>query len=472
MGTALAFAALCFLQSRAEKPAKDDIERAERNIMATFAGEYGQKDRAGRRLASRRLFEEASGAKDAAERYVLLRDAARMGAEAVELGAALGSLDLMASQFEVDELDAYASAINRAKGAPSLSRGEVSAVAEMCLSASERAMARDRHDLAAKWAEEASRLAGKSGDAALRQAADETAKDSAEAARMMERAWAASEVLAKKDGSDPAAYLELGVYNCAVRWDWKTGLGHMRRGSDAVLSDLAGQDFAERPGPEDMRRVGEGWLAAAAKERLQIARKAYEARGRGWLERAFRSSDGLAKTMVAKRVNKGFQVLRASYGPGGKGTDITAAVAEAFDRDPWTPIRAGDELLGASHTPSSETLTVEYLWNGRRLTQSAKEGEVVVLPCGSAGGSHLPWTAGRFRIVAAHYGAGAKFVDVTMESSPKTAGPFGVFHGGPYSVDPHPGVVKTAVLQYEWHGRRFVRTVRENGLVRVLPEAE
>lgn len=470
---AIIFGALSLSPMAQEKklpvPVGEELKAAEGVIAGVFQKEYASADRATRRVAGRRLMAEASGTRDPHQRYVVLRDAAKLGAEGVDLGTVVNALDVLTTDFETAPVDAYAAAIATAKKTQPLSREDIVAIAEMCLSAWEKATSIHEHKSAAKFAAQAVELVKKAQppDASLVQAAEDMAKDSEEAGKMMDRAWGAATVLSK-GASDPKACLDLGLYHGAARDDWQKALEFLAKCSVPSIAEVSRLDAANSSDPEARLKVGEMWAVLAAKERAGILKRAYEARSRYWKESAFRVAVGLARTNISRKISAGFVVVKAYYGIGvGKGADVTRLVAEAVDRDPWTPIRAGDEITG-NQTSTIETLTVDYMWNGQKGRESAQEGEVVVL-VGAAGKPHIGAAASRkFRVLSVHYGTGAKFVDVTASTSYVT-NPYGDFRALDFGMDPHPGVMKTAVLQYEWHGRRFVRSAKEGETISVSP---
>ena len=66
----------------------------------------------------------------------------------------------------------------------------------------------------------------------------------------------------KKNPADPAANQTVGEYRSFVKGNWKEGLPHLVRGSDASVKTAAQRDLAMPSQPERQIEVGDSWWGA------------------------------------------------------------------------------------------------------------------------------------------------------------------------------------------------------------------
>jgi hypothetical protein len=167
------------------------------------------------------------------------------------------------------------------------------------------------------------------------------------------------------------------------------------------------------------------------------------------------------KAAPAAAVGGALRVTRASYGAGLRGrADVTSAVASMVTAN-TLEFTVDGNVLGADPAPGTvKTLTVDYEWNGQRLTATAKDGEVLrvnkAAPAAAAGGA--------LRILRASYSGGRRAAaDVTRIVTERVSGDFLelTVSGDTLGGDPAPGTVKTLTVEYEWNGQRQTATARD-----------
>lgn len=435
--SAIALLTAILFQTKLPIPIDADLKKAESGIKATFEKELASKDRASRRAAGRKFLTQAAGASDPAERYVLLRAAVEMASTSLDIGTSMKASDELVAKYDVAPFSSHTNATTWAKKAVAVAE-DAGMAADLCLLCWERAMSQGELDLATKWAGDALELAKKSTDTALKAAVDDIVHDTVDARKLQERATKAAD-----------ASVDQGFYLIAVKSDWTKGIPFLAAADDP-LGPVAKKDAALPSDPETKFEIGEGWAALASKEKNQLVKRAWELRSHYWMEDVYRSSIGLAKTRIAKKLLKGISIVKATSGK----ADVTTLVAEAIEKDPWTPLRTDITAAGGP-------LTIDYMLGGRRLSVSVKEGEVLVIPEISEKGVAGPSASRSFRIVAAHYGIANTFLDFSERAQKSLQDPFQVFSGALAGTDPFPGRTKHAVLQFEWHGRRFIRMVKD-----------
>ncbi len=449
----LVAATLFLLQDKLQVPIDADLKKAETAIKATFEKDVSAKDRGARKLAGRKLLLQVAGAKDPGERFVLLRTALEMASSTLDTGTAMKSAEAIVTQYDVGPLSAFVTAVSIAKKNVAVAE-DAAIAADFCLSAWEKAVSIGELDTASKFASDAAELAKKSSDQALKTAVDEIIRDMTEMKKLGDRASAAEKILATKP-TDAAASLDEGLYLCAVKGDWAKGMPFLAASDDPVR-EIAKKDAAGPSDPDARMEIAEAWAGFAAKEKSILARRGWEVRSRFWQDAAYRSSEGIARVRISKKIMKGVSIVKVTCGIG-KTSDVTTPVSDALEKDPWTPIR-GDGYF----VPGGGALTVNYVSGGQRLTLTAKDGDPVVIPEVPTKGIAIPGASRSFRVVAAHYGIANTWFDFTENARRAMSDPFQLFHPGLAGTDPYPFHSKAAVLQYEWHGRRFFVSVKES----------
>ena len=104
---------------------------------------------------------------------------------------------------------------------------------------------------------------------------------------------------------DPDANLTAGRYDCFIKGDWKTGLAHLAKGSDASLRVLAGRELnMAQANADDQVTLADGWWDVGQNEdgivKLAVLRHA-----RFWYAKADAIlTGGLNKVKIGKRLDE------------------------------------------------------------------------------------------------------------------------------------------------------------------------
>jgi hypothetical protein len=171
----------------------------------------------------------------------------------------------MGDGFTIDPQSAKAAMLERfAKGPRSPAR--VRSLVEGSRSAIDDAVAGDRYEIAAAMAKAVADACSRS-TPPLRKEATEQRKRVQQLQKQFEAVQKALEAL-KTNPEDAEANLTAGAWYSFVKDDWKKGVAHLAKGSDAVLKALAQKELASPPaGPEEQVKLADVWWDAAAERR-------------------------------------------------------------------------------------------------------------------------------------------------------------------------------------------------------------
>lgn len=166
----------------------------------------------------------------------------------------------------------------------------------------------------------------------------------------------------------------------------------------------------------------------------------------------------------------GIEIVKASYGSGGNQRDVTGLLTWLLRRDPFMPIQADHSLTGDPCHGWRKRLAVVYRQGNEQKSISLQEWDVGTVPSLPSQGLIVPRASRKFRILAARYGAGLRWADVTpivrdLVTNPTQPFEFGIDQAG---CDPCKGSQKSVVIWFDDHGKRFVRVFREGKCV-LLP---
>jgi hypothetical protein len=160
-------------------------------------------------------------------------------------------------------------------------------------------------------------------------------------------------------------------------------------------------------------------------------------------------------------------IARASYGSGGRQRDVTRLLQWLLERDPFSPVQADHALTGDPSSGWRKHLSVTYRLGNEQKSVGFQEWDVSTIPALPTEGLALPGASRTFKILAARYGAGLVWADVTpivrkLVTDPKQPFEFGVRQFG---LDPRENVRKSVVVWFDEHGKRYVRVFPEGKCV-------
>jgi hypothetical protein len=222
--------------------------------------------------------------------------------------------------------------------------------------------------------------------------------------------------------------------------------------------------FLHVPGVEPTNNAMEQRMRFLAVDR-KITHGTRGERGRRWCERMW--------AVLAPLFPHPFPAMLRSavYGGRTKVVDVTEKVQQAYARDKFAPIQADHRVFGDPIPGNQKELDLLFRYNVRRVSLRLSPQQVVVLPPVAPGGTRVPDASREFRIVAARYGAGLTWIDVTeplktaLEDPTKPLKLDGRWAG----KDPWHGIQKRFAVWFDYRGRRFVRLVPADESVIFLP---
>jgi formylglycine-generating enzyme required for sulfatase activity len=251
-------------------------------------------------LAQRLLEQAAKTADDPTGRYVLLRGAGKMAADAGDAETAIKAIDQLSESYQVDapqmRVDALSAASKKARS-PAVHK----TIVEAALAGIDEAVLRGEFPQAQKLSKLANSEANKVRDKDLVQHARLRDKDVDEAERDYAKVQAARDVLKTNPGA-PAANLMVGRYCCFTLGDWDGGLPMLAKGSDERLKGVALKELEKPATPEAQVEVGDAWYDLAAKA-TPAFKKRLEPRAAHWYFTALPSLTGMLRTRVETRID-------------------------------------------------------------------------------------------------------------------------------------------------------------------------
>jgi len=233
------------------------------------------------------------------EQYVLLRKAIDLACDGGDAALMLETLGPMTEAFAIDPFAAQTAMLERfAKGPRSPAR--VQSLVEASVGVIDDALAEDRYEIAAALARSLVDACSRSSPQVRREAA-ERRKRVQQLQKQYEEFQKALEAL-KANPQDPEANRTAGSWYCLVKDDWKAGLPHLAKGSDALLKSLADRELSSPPAaPEDQLTLADAWWEGAAERRGEEKAAMLRCAGH-WYEQAIGQLQGINRTKAEKRL--------------------------------------------------------------------------------------------------------------------------------------------------------------------------
>ena len=266
----------------------------------------------------------AEDAQDATERFVLLRCASELTADADDPRRTLQLVDRISDEFAVDRLSAQTVVLDTfAKKATT--EEQIGALVDASADVIDETQAAERFDLADTLSASVYRAcqsaAGRShrGEALARRRKVQELRDEWNKVR-------AARVVLQSNPDDAAAHEVVGRWYCVARDDWDQALTHFAKGTDPTLRALAARELADPP--QDAMAQAE--LAAAwwdvAQGSDSAIREAMTYHARCWYEKALPSLSGVHKARAEMRIADSPQTTPRGI----RGKDIFTVVRKAL----------------------------------------------------------------------------------------------------------------------------------------------
>jgi serine/threonine protein kinase len=272
---------------------------AEKQVRTLFKEDYAKKAPADAQALARKLLDlGGTVSSDEGARFVMLRDARDLAAQAGDLETAMKAVDLLSQSFEIEPVSSKVAVVNKA--AP-LMRGVegMLLLSKAYLSIMEEGVASGQYDPAVTVASKAEGSAKASNDPILLSRIQSVSKDLTFLQRESASVRSAAKTLEQKP-DDPLTNLSVGRFTCLGAGDWAKGLPLLAKGSDALLKAAAEKELA---GGDDAA-AGDAWWAAAEKERTAEYKKRMQARAARWYLSALPGAAGLVKVQMESRLKQ------------------------------------------------------------------------------------------------------------------------------------------------------------------------
>jgi len=282
-------------------PVPDDAKQQE--IAAQIGSIYNPsraKTPAERVKLAYQILQAAKASKESSERYVLLRQGRELAGQAGDMALVLQVIEITAADFDIDPLEE--------KTAILLTFGEKANAEQIrsLFNASQRVIAQalsvGRHELAADLANGVYRACQRPhGKEFRKKALDQRDWVREYCRRQAERQGAEAKL--KDNPEDADAHLSLGRHYCFDD-DWKNGLPHLAKGSDADLQQLTEQDVASPNDPAGQIKLADAWWTLG-KTRNGEERDVLLLRAGYWYDRAHaKLTSGLNRLKAEKRLEE------------------------------------------------------------------------------------------------------------------------------------------------------------------------
>ena len=298
-------------------PVPDEAKQAaaDKLIRDLFKKDFlAARKPADKQTLAAKLMQQAEETKDdPAARFMLLREARDLAAQAGDVAVALSAAEETIRIYEVEPVALKLATLT------AVSRGVATAPAnkelvDVTLLVLDEVLAADDFDTAGKLLALAEPAARSAMSAALASKVQGRVKDLADLKKESEAVQAAADTLRQKP-NDPLANVVTGKYLAFRKGKWDEGLPKLARGDDAV-AELARKDLAAPKEAAAQAELGDGWwsLAEALHGGAEIVVKG---RADFWYQKALPDLTGLTQTRVEKRVKE-----YAAKAPGQKGPAV------------------------------------------------------------------------------------------------------------------------------------------------------
>ena len=262
------------------------------------AKSFGEK-----RELARRILAAAGEVQDSTERFVLLRAARNIAAEAGDVENAVWVIDELDRWYQIDRRAMLIEALTTAAKASRIGDKQRLSIAEKLLSAVEQSIARGEVRQARELLSKALDVSRRSRDEAVRKQIADRARTHHAVLTKYKGLPEALQTL-RANPADPNANLLVGRYHALVRGDWRRALAHFEQSESLAFRAIAAQERLDPQDAASQVRIGDSWWSLAAQEngfeRSQLLRRADH-----WYRTALPNlPPGLTRMKVAERLER------------------------------------------------------------------------------------------------------------------------------------------------------------------------
>jgi len=288
-------------------PVPDDEaqQQAAKQIREIFAKELaGAKTPQEKHALAERLRHDGVEAKDdAVGRFVLLRMAVELTAEAEGLDEALEIIDDLAKWYRIDDLEMKADVLDAVSQSVARRPGTLAPIQQIVLKAqqlSEEALKQADVKTANRLVKIALPAARRLGDRKLIISLQTTSEELGRLETRQTLVEKATATLAKIP-QNRKANLTVGSWSCFILGDWEKGLPHLAQGEDTQLARLAALDMSNPKDTAQQVALGDGWWKVG-ETKTGLEQSRVQARAVHWYRQALSKLTGLERTQLLKRL--------------------------------------------------------------------------------------------------------------------------------------------------------------------------
>ncbi len=281
-------------------PSPAALAAAIKTIRETFSADYAKRPPEDQAQLAKKLFDAALETKDdPSDRFALLAESRDLAAHANNTAMAIGAIDQLAAEFDVDAFEMKLAALVQC-AKESATPGANAALAETIKQIADDAVAAEEFATAQKLLTLFKSTALKSKDMQLIARATHADKEFADLRKQTELAKAAADVLKQKP-DDAEANLTVGKFECFWQNDWAAGLPKLANGSDADLKKIAARDLSKPQEAADQASLGDAWWLLAGPQ-SEPAKGQITLRALHWYSQAVPGLSGFAKAKTERRI--------------------------------------------------------------------------------------------------------------------------------------------------------------------------
>ncbi|MEI7837874.1 MAG: hypothetical protein WCK05_15845, partial [Planctomycetota bacterium] len=416
--------------------------------------------------------------------YVLLGLAGDTAIQGAQVETACAAADELATRYAVDGLKRKADVLVRLDKVKGV---DAAALGERSTRLVDEAIGADRYDVARQAAEQVAALAMRAGDRAAVQAAAARQQEVKTIEAGHEQAKKALATLASEP-NNTAAYLIVGRFLCFFKSDWEKGVPMLSNSSDKGLKAVADKELAKPTEAAKQVELADGWWDAGQKEQ-GLAKRNMRDHAAEWYQKALPSLKGMLKLKAGLRLEEWKEaqaaapgrttgevvIVKATYGIPGvpwAQLDVTSSLQRAIPKDPFVVIQPDNRVFGDPAVGQYKRLLVEYRCGDNRGKLNLAEADVAVIPPIPVMGVRLSGASKELTIVAARFGSGLTWFDVTRQAAALVTDPDKPFccpNFGQASNLWSEGQKKRLAIWFDYQGTRYVRSFVEgetSGLLR------
>ena len=309
-------------ESKLPVPDDDAQKKATAIVKDVFKADYDKAKSQSQKLElAKKLLQEGEQTQDdPTGRFVLLRIARDLAAQAGDVSVTMQAIDQIAASYEVDSLEMKTDEVAKLAKSTAGRHGQREVI-EAIEHLTDAAVDKEKYPIAQHLAGLAITVSRNTKDAALLKSAVARSKEVDQNAAAYAEAQKAVKVLEEKP-TDPDANLIVGKFRCFNKNDWENGLPLLALSDDGALNDLAEKDVHGATEPVEQLALGDGWWDLSEKE--TGGTKAHlRHRAEHWYQEALPNLSGLPKSKAEKRLAE----IAAATNPTPKAANPRAAVA-------------------------------------------------------------------------------------------------------------------------------------------------